>query len=253
MAILLIRHGESTANADFKIYRETPDHNIILTPKGEEQAHDVGRFIQDWYQANPPQGKIRLWASPYMRTTQTAMGLRDGAPQLNWDHGGLDHDIHFDARLREREWGNSFADQYHEGGDMATIDPEFHRHYWMVKKSKMGRYFLKPRHGESVADTTTRLYSFFQDLYFDMNRGITDHVIVTHGMTMLAFIYGFLKVHPSFMDHERIGGNTAVRLLAKNDSGRYADYGFIYDPDLDLRLLEKPAEQIKRDLTGMLK
>ena len=255
MTILLVRHAESKANVDHKVYGEVADHTIPLSDKGREQAKNVGVYINDFYKNNPSKSKVRLWSSPYIRTTQTTLILRDHAPDVKWDFSARGVDIHFDERLREREWGaHQYAD-YMEGGSnvMKEHDPHYHAHFFRTWETPQGRYFMRPKGGESAADIATRLRSFFHDLYFDINRGITDHVIVMHGMSMLAFVYAFTKTHPLFFNDEEIGANTCVRLLDKDPkTDRYADYGFIYDPDKNVYLLNKPEAPIFRDISDKL-
>lgn len=45
--IILVRHGESEANADQSLLRHKPDNLIELTAKGSEQALAVGQRIKD--------------------------------------------------------------------------------------------------------------------------------------------------------------------------------------------------------------
>lgn len=256
MTILLVRHAESAANVDHTIYGNTADHTIKLTPRGREQAKAVGVFVNDFYKNNPPQSPVRLWASPYIRTTETTLLLRENAPDIKWDSCGRGNDIHFDDRLREREWGaHQYMDYKKDGGNnfMLENDPQYYAHFHRVWDAPQGRYFFRPKGGESVADITTRLRSFFQDLHFDISRGITDHVIVMHGMSMLAFAYAFTKTHPLFFDDEEIGDNTCVRLLDKDPkTQRYADYGYIYNPQQNVYLLDKPEKPIMRNINEKL-
>ena len=259
MTILLVRHAESAANVDHLVYGHTADHIIKLTEKGRQQAKDAGIFINDWFKNNPPKAPVRLWASPYIRTTQTALLLRAAAPDVRWDNCSRGNDIHFDDRLREREWGaHQYADYALEeegfgSGFMLQNDPQYHAHYHRVRGSEQGRYFARPKGGESAADIALRLRSFFHDLYFDIGRGVTEHVIVLHGMSMLAFVYAFTKVHPMFFDAEPMGNNTAVRLLDKDPkTGRYADYGFVYEPAHNVYLLNRPDTPIVRDVNARL-
>lgn len=253
MTILLIRHAESAANFDHSIYDNTPDHNIPLTEKGQQQARDAGIFLKDWYKNNPPKKEVRLWCSPYKRTLQTLMGFKETIGEWAWNKCGRGKDIHFDDRLREREWGHYSYQHYLEGTELQKQMPKIHSHYNMVRNSEMGRYYARPMGGESVADITDRLRSFFQDLYFDIQNGQKDHLIVMHGMSMLAFTYAFTKIHPRFLDDEELTGNTSIRLLDIDpETNRYMDYGIIYNPEKNIYRTEKPAKPIQRDLNKIL-
>ena len=43
--IILLRHGESEANVDHRVYARVPDWRIALTAQGVAQAREVGRNI----------------------------------------------------------------------------------------------------------------------------------------------------------------------------------------------------------------
>lgn len=253
MTILLIRHAESQSNADERLVDEIADHAMALTPRGQEQAAALGAFLKDWYHANPPQGKVRLWCSPYQRTLQTVKGMRVAMDDWTWDICGRGRDIHFDDRLREKDWGYYRVSEYKKGSRLEKEEPFLFAHYRRVRKAPMGRYFSRPLGGESMADVADRLRSFFHDLYFDIGRGVTDHLIVTHGAAMISFVYAFTKVHPIFADNEFAAANTSVRLLDIDPrTGRYADYGYIYEPDQNIYLTARPPFPFERDMGNVL-
>jgi phosphohistidine phosphatase SixA len=69
MKIFLIRHGESTANADGNYVHRTPDHLITLTENGIKQANAGGKWLADYcVQNNISLENARIWRSPYMRS-----------------------------------------------------------------------------------------------------------------------------------------------------------------------------------------
>lgn len=246
MTILLVRHAESKANLDESLFRTTGDHNIALSDTGHEQAKAVGAFVNDYFLKNPPDGKVRLWASPYLRTTQTAQGLLENAPDVAWDFKANGQNIFFDARLREREFG------YFDGLNDDEIPKEFPvqwQHYRKMMdddrelgEGSSGKYYARPYGGESAADVTVRLHTFLETLWRDMAKGITSHVIVNHGFTLRCFVSAFFHGHPSEFLQEKNPSNTAVRLLARDrevegeEKPRYRDAGYIYDPRKDIRL-----------------
>lgn len=251
MTILLVRHAESAANFDHAVYDTTADHLIHLTDRGHEQATELGRFLKEWYANNPPQQDVRLWCSPYKRTMLTMEGLRREMADWPWNRDSRGQDVQYDERLREREWGPYSAYQYQEGSALQKENEFLHKYFNRIRNSEMGRYFVRPSGGESIADVALRLRSFFNDLYFDMNHGHKDHMIVMHGMAILAFVYAFTKIHPRFFDKEPIMGNTGVHLLDIDPAtGRYADYGVIYDPSRNIYHLNKPEAPVRREDDG---
>lgn len=248
MTILLIRHAESAANFDGTVYDSMADHQIHLTEKGHEQSAALGQFLKDWYANNPPQKDVRLWCSPYKRTMLTLAGLKETIGDLAWNKNNYGDDVHFDDRLREREWGPYSHHHYKEGTALQKENEFMHKYFNRIRETEMGRYFVRPHGGESVADVAQRLHSFFHDLYFDINNGNKDHAIVMHGMAILAFVFAFTKIHPRLFDEEPVMGNTGVRLLDINPAtGHYEDYGVIYDPWDNIYLTHKPAQPVQRD------
>jgi hypothetical protein len=70
--IILVRHGESEANADVSLLRHKPDNLIELTAKGSQQALAVGQRIKKVVGDE----KVCLVVSPFERTLQTSRNLR---------------------------------------------------------------------------------------------------------------------------------------------------------------------------------
>lgn len=66
MKLLLVRHGESTANVNKSIYLHTADHKIAVTAKGVEQADEAGKKV-----AALAKGSVAVYISPYKRTRET--------------------------------------------------------------------------------------------------------------------------------------------------------------------------------------
>jgi 2,3-bisphosphoglycerate-dependent phosphoglycerate mutase len=239
MAILLVRHAESVANINKILHRTMGDHAIPLTEKGEGQADQVGEFLDNYLSFNLPGEKVRLWASPYKRTTQTAQGIYNHAPHVPWDVSVRGNHICFDPRLRERESG------YFDGLDDEEIEKEYPdqwRHYQKTKQDS-GNYYTRPYGGESAADVCDRLSTFKETLWRDIHSGVKHHVIVNHGFTLRCFVTSFLNLHPDSFAEEKNPSNTAVRLLDIDPiTKRYADYGYIYDPKEGLYLNDRPPE-----------
>lgn len=254
MTILLVRHAESAGNANETLYGAVADQAMILTPRGHEQARALGMFLKEWYRNNSPEHKVRLWCSPYQRALLTVMEMKDSMGEWAWDKCGRGHDIHFDDRLREKDWGYYRVTDYNRGGKLEREQPDLYKHYRMVRDAPMGRYFSRPVGGESIADVADRMRSFFHDLHFDIERGIKDHLIMAHGASVLAFVYAFTKTHPIFMDQEKLPNNTSVRLIDIDPvSGRYMDYGTIFDAAKNIYLTEKPAQPVLRDLERIIR
>lgn len=248
MTILLVRHAESMGNADHQNYLKFANHDLALTEKGVEQAQALGVFLKDWYAHNPPKNMVRLWSSPYRRVVQTMQNMRETMGERAWNKCGRGRDVQFDERLREREWGYFSYDDHASEDDTHTHAFLFAQ-YRKTFAAPMGRYFARPVGGESLADVADRMRSFHHDLFFDIQNGVTDHLIMMHAAAMMSFVYAITKTHPHFMTDEAFPENTGVRLLDINpDTGRFADYGMIYNPDSNVYLLQRPSAPISHDM-----
>ena len=65
MRIFLVRHGETTANLNKIVYKDTADHAVPLSDLGHTQASVAGEKLAKRLM-NPADrlGKLRVWSSP---------------------------------------------------------------------------------------------------------------------------------------------------------------------------------------------
>ena len=136
--LVIVRHGHSEGNlaigkskkGDHSMltseFRETPGHRWRLTDEGREQAKETG----DWIKKNIGDKFDRYYASPFVRTRETAALL--GLPDAEW---------RLDQRLRERDWGeiNSVPANEH----MSSYPQNA-----LIKK--MDALYWRPPAGESI-------------------------------------------------------------------------------------------------------
>lgn len=170
--LVLIRHGHSEGNlvmghskkgdnsfvtSDF---RETPGHRWRLTERGRAEAAAAGR----WLSENFPLGFDRCYASPFIRTMETAAHL--GLVGAEW---------RLDQRLRERDWGemNSMPRE-----EQASLYPQ------NARVKRIDAMYWRPPAGESIADVRLRVRNFFDTLHRECE-GLRV-VVVTHGEFMSA-------------------------------------------------------------------
>lgn len=199
MRIVLIRHGESEGNVDKSVHFEKPDHAIELSDRGHQQAVECGRAISERLNFTPQ----RLWVSPYARTRQTAEGIIIGG-QFQ------DVDVRESINLVEQQFG--LFDGYPEE-DLARIFPDEHAHYEKAAAFE-GRFWARMPLGESRFDVCQRAHQFFGTIQRDNDRhGISDIAIVSHGVTIRAFIMMWCHKPWEWFENEPNPKNCSVRMI----------------------------------------
>ncbi|WP_158863094.1 histidine phosphatase family protein [Leifsonia sp. AG29] len=173
--LLLIRHGESTANvaaqaaeaSGAEVVRvEARDADVPLSPLGERQATALG----DRLRPSLPPGAL-IYSSPYLRARETA--------QLAL---GADVPLLLDERLRDRELG--VLDRLTSVGVARRFPEEAERKRWV------GKFYHRPPGGESWADVALRLRSFVGEL----PAGEAPIVVFAHDAVVSLFVYVLLRM-----------------------------------------------------------
>ena len=178
--LILIRHGESTANvaasraeaagAD-SIEVEHRDADVPLSDTGREQATAVGGVLGRWLDDD-----TEVWSSNYLRARQTI--------SLALEAAGRNQRVMVDERLRDRELG--ILDLLTSRGVAARYPEEKARREWL------GKFSYRPPGGESWADVALRIRSLFRDLEDVPRRdGSTPSraIIASHDADVMLFLY----------------------------------------------------------------
>lgn len=151
---MLLRHGESVGNLARQHAYETSaevietdgrDADVPLSPRGEEQAESVGRWLAEQPAGEQPES---VWSSPYVRAATTA----STAVRV----GGLGLEVRLDERLRDRDLG--VLDGLTGRGIAARFPAEADR------RARLGKLYHRPPGGESWADVALRVRSVLSDL-----------------------------------------------------------------------------------------
>jgi broad specificity phosphatase PhoE len=177
--LLLIRHGESTANvaaaaaeaagADV-IAVEARDADVTLSPLGELQAGALGARLRE---ALP--GDAVLYSSPYRRAIQTArFALGEEVPLV------------LDERLRDRELG--ILDRLTAVGVERRLPLEAERRRWT------GKFYYRPPGGEAWTDVALRIRSFLRDAVWSDVPGSGTVVVFAHDAVVSLFLYVLLRM-----------------------------------------------------------
>jgi len=237
--ILLIRHGESLANVDMSLYKSVSDHAIPLSDKGKEQAREAGDEVKKYFNQlfgtdHPPEGfHCRMWTSPYKRARQTAQHIKEAA-------GHWVTDVRENIMLTEQQFG------LFEGTDWASgeLDKKYPQEIAFYRKasSQQGRFWAKVPLGESRYDVCIRTYQSFGSFHRDAaQHNITNLIIVSHGITLRAFLMMWLHLTPEWFEVEPNPKNCSVRLMENG-----MDKGYIWQgpekPRQDLLLSEENKE-----------
>lgn len=163
--IILLRHGQSAANADQAVYAQVPDYRIALTDEGISQSRAAGARIAQLIGDEP----FGVFCSPYRRTVQTKDAMLEGlgrSPAFDYQ----------DPSLREQEYGNMPQTE-------TILRHQETRH-------EFGRFFYRFPEGESCADVYDRMTLFLHSLYrfFERTECPANIVIVSHGTAIKCFL-----------------------------------------------------------------
>ncbi|CAM9022379.1 unnamed protein product [Wickerhamomyces anomalus] len=112
--IILIRHGESEGNCDKSVNRYVPNHKVVLTLRGHQQAKDAGLKLESMLNEDD---SVLFYTSPYKRTRQTLDGLISGI-----SNSGIPYKVHEEPRMREQDFGNFQSTAEGNGNDMEGTD-----------------------------------------------------------------------------------------------------------------------------------
>lgn len=173
--IFLVRHGESIGNVDKSVYKHIADWKIPLTIKGKQQANLAAANLKHQICDE----SVIVYCSPWLRTRQTAKLICKAFKKIIYKE---------DPRLREQEWGN-----YQEDHLSKKIDEE---------RNKFGSFFYRMPYGESGADVYDRVTMFFDTLYRDFEKDDYPQnvIIVSHGLTIKAFMMRWFHWSPEYFD-----------------------------------------------------
>ncbi len=178
--LVLVRHGESCGNLADAAAREegaerldltARDADVELSDTGRQQADAVNAWLRDHDQLRPDV----VLSSPYRRAAETAERALEG----------LELEIIFDERLRERDLG--IFDGLTGAGIRSQHPEEAER------REKLGKFYYQPPAGESWCDVVFRLRTLFADLreafdgatvwMFTHQAGITSFRYVLEGLS----------------------------------------------------------------------
>ena len=213
--IFLIRHGQSLNNIGLTINQDFFDGDVPLSPLGEKQAYDAGEFLKNYLkERNISMDLSAMWESPYLRTEQTANGIKK--------HVRFFRDYQ-DPRLVERDMGlfdNTSRETWTEMAPNETHNTDIRMN------SMRGKFFCRPPQGESPLDVYVRISTFWESVYRDRFDNL---FIVTHGTVIKVMLMKILHYPLEWFYHEKRPANCSIRLLERDNNENPKDCGYIYN------------------------
>lgn len=193
--VYVLRHGQSSGNADPTLYRSMFNPDIPLNSHGENEAHDAAVRLN-----NEISGPVSLYSSHYLRAVQTAQIISKNFGNPN---------VRKSVFLAERHYGEE------EGGtDVEDFDTRpMERHAY----DTAGHLAYTPIRGESLFDVHMRVALFV--LKYDSFRFIRSVVIVSHASTCLMLHAYFTENMPTRADKWQ---NCEIRKYIKNETEPWA-------------------------------
>lgn len=213
MRIFLIRHGESIQNTNENT-NNLPDHLVTLTKNGEKQAKECGQFLKEYCKNNKIDlSKSTLFVSPYERTRQTANIINQ---ELNIK------DVKEDVILIERQYGLYDGITFEE---RKKYKEPFDFNNWLYQNN--GYFYSKFPLGESPFDVMIRARLFLQTLFRDVDKGVENFFIISHGMFLKTLQMTYFHYSPEWFNNPEIMDNCAVKLIEKLGNESF-DRNFIF-------------------------
>jgi len=239
--IFLIRHAESEGNVDPKAYEKYQDHALPLTARGTKMSESAGAMLSGYLNKLSREGSLDLnndsvgiFVSPYTRTRATLQGLLDGGladfvtEEMIWES----------QYLTEMDWGLFEGDgwQMEEVREM----PEYERN--RCKRAKNGKFYARCPNGESVKDVVMRVDLFTRRLlrrYLTSSYRLNTFVIVSHGITIRAFIMRWFHMGPQWYEKSTNHPNCSVYEIFQSES-KFIFGGYGHNAELvDMKELNK--------------
>jgi broad specificity phosphatase PhoE len=223
--LTLVRHGESLGNlADADAQRQKMDRLDLDVRDADVELSETGRrqadALRDWLQrAKDGDRPTVVLSSPYRRAADTALRATDG----------LDLEVVFDERLRERDLGlfngltgQGIRSEYAEEAD---------------RRRRVGKFYYQPPSGESWADVVLRVRSLLADL----RTGFEDARVwvFSHQAVIMSFRYvldGLTEDQLMEIDRTARVGNVSLTTYTRPDGGElgldaFGDTSIVDDAD----------------------
>lgn len=209
--IILIRHAQSLANADPRLYKQLEGKSIGLSEEGHRQKYDAARKVLPLLRETPQ--RTTLWHGQSKRIIETKDGLLTHlAPYI--------HEVYPHSALREINLGLFYgATPEAEATTLKAVGDVYD-----AEKATNGPYHTPYPEGESPHDIQQNLSGFYEqvdasnsDTVIVISSGISLRVIAMHYCGLTPEEYALLS-NPE---------NASVQLLERGESGLFESCGYI--------------------------
>lgn len=234
MTIFLTRHGESAGNAEPLMYGRLGDAHVGLTDLGWRQTIAAGDFLGDHLHDLNITEWPRLWYSSLQRTRESLSGILHGMRDARL---GGDMRAFQNPDLVEQNYGwlpyltpEALQHEFKE----ASVDDVRKFCELVTAFSRMARSHSKftafTPAGESPQLAYGRVDQFFSTLRRDLDAGVKNHIVVTHGATIKAFMMRAFHLPMTAWDRLQTPGNSDVfRIDADPVTNRLTGIVKVYD------------------------
>lgn len=209
--LILVRHGESQGNSDKSHYITRPDYAMELTEKGEQQALECGKSIQEIFEVSGVYS-ARFYCSPFWRARQTLQCIQHSLDQSRF----YAQFVIEDPRLREQEWGQNPSRNEKYTSEKQAEDE--------VRDKYSTFYYRFRNEGESCADVYDRACSFLSEFKTRNDQSdvtIGADVIVSHGMTIRLLLMKMLNLSVEQFENLANPHNCEIIKLNASKEGKY--------------------------------
>ena len=214
MIIKLVRHGQSTSNANIHNPAKVGDKNIVLTDLGWSQAKLAGQKIGEEFLNDS-----LVYCSPFTRTRQTLEGM------MKDFNSPKDLDIREDNRLREISYGYCSGEDYVRQHLLRPI------HGW---------FYYKFEHGESPAMVYDRSSDFIGSVMRRRQRmenevkicsAKRNLVIVGHGTTNRCLLMRYMHLTVEQFEEIDTPPNCGIYTIAPIEKFGFDNEAIFVSPD----------------------
>ncbi len=251
MTIFLGRHAQSDGNVEPLTYGRVGDANVSLTELGWRQADRAGQFFAPYLESQGFTTWPRLWHSPFLRPRQTLRGFLHGMEGLHTLSGTPE--VFEDPNLMEQSYGwLPYGLDLLQHEELQKFPPERLREFSAMLQafSKVvyghTKFTAQPAMGESPLQLTLRVRDFMSTLWRDINAGVKDHFIVTHGATIKALILRSFHLPMSAWDELATPGNADIFRIDQHPvTGQLTGVRKIFDGEQGVAVDINPIEGIR--------